>query len=67
VLHLAAGTSEHDVEAALEVLLENDSRFDFETVRELVNGTKARVPEVKRPQVDLSVYDRLLEGRVANG
>ncbi|MNT72998.1 hypothetical protein D3C72_2116520 [compost metagenome] len=66
-MHLAAGTSEHDVEAALEVLLESGGRFDFEAVRELVNGTKARVPEVKRPQVDLSVYDRLLEGRVANG
>lgn len=67
VLHLAAGTSEHDVEAALEVLLESGGRFDFEAVRELVNGTKARVPEVRRPQVDLSVYDRLLEGRVAHG
>jgi hypothetical protein len=67
VLHLAAGTSERDVEAALEVLLENGERFAFETVRELVNGTKAQVPEVRTPKVDLSIYDRLLEGRVAHG
>jgi hypothetical protein len=68
ILHLAAGTSEHDVEIALGMLLEAGETFGFDEVRELVNGTRtARVPAVAPPRVDLSAYDRLLEARVSHG
>ncbi len=68
ILHLAAGTSEHDVEAGLELLLEAGETFGFDDVRDLVKGTRTgRVPAVVKPIVDLTTYDRLLEARAANG
>jgi hypothetical protein len=68
VLHLAAGTSELDVEAALELLLEEGGRFDFETVRDLVNGCKPdRVPKVASPRASLLKFDSLLESRCSGG
>lgn len=68
VLHLAASTHEHDVEAALELFIEAGDRFGFEDVRDLVNGPKSSaVPHVTAPKADLAKYDRLLKRRCANG
>ena len=68
VLHLAAGTSELDVQAGLELLLDEGGRFDFETVRELVHGSKPdRVPKVTSPRASLLKFDSLLASRCAGG
>ena len=68
VLHLAASTSERDVEAGLELFLETGERFAFEDVRDLVNGAKtSRIPVVAVPRIDYGPYDRLLETRLAHG
>lgn len=68
VLHLAASTHERDVEIALELLLDAGERFDFEAVRDLVNGTApSRVPQVATPRANLLKFDQLLEGRCAHG
>ena len=68
VLHLAAGTSELDTEAALELFLEAGERFCFEDVRELVNGAKpSKIPAMSAPRIDLARYDRLLETRLSHG
>ena len=68
VLHLAASTSELDVEAALELLLEVNRPFGFEDVRDLVNGERSsRIPAVSAPRIDLKTYDRLLEPRLSHG
>lgn len=68
VLHLAASTSELDVEAALELLLDTKRPFGFEDARDLVNGERAtRIPAVSAPRIDLTTYDRLLEARLSHG
>ena len=67
LLHLAASTSESEVEPALELLLEQRAgcrRFD--AVRELVRQRPAGRGAGRSPAVlDLGVYDRLLAGRGA--
>lgn len=62
ILHLAAATSEVDVEAALAMLLDAKQVPDVELVRELAGTPKAsvRVPEMSVPEVDLATYDELL-------
>jgi hypothetical protein len=61
LLHLAAGTSEGDVETALELLLEQGTVPAFDAVRDLVRvPTTTRVPTLRPAMLDLSVYDRLL-------
>jgi hypothetical protein len=62
LLHLAAATSESDVEAALAMLLEARQVPDLDLVRELAGTPKAsvRVPEMIVPEVDLGTYDELL-------
>jgi hypothetical protein len=61
VLHLAAGTSEAEVEAALTLLLEQGLVPTFDAVRDLVRVPQAsRIPALSRAALDLSVYDRLL-------
>jgi hypothetical protein len=61
VLHLAAGTSEAEVEAALGLLLEQGAPPTFDAVRDLVHLPAARpLPALSPPVVDLGVYDRLL-------
>jgi hypothetical protein len=61
LLHLAAGTSESDVEAALGLLLEQGLTPTFDLVRELVRpALPERVPTLQAPVLDLGVYDRLL-------
>ncbi len=63
VLHLAAGTSEAEVEAALTLLLEQGTPPTLDAVRELVRvpGPTA-VPALTPAALDLGVYDRLLGG-----
>lgn len=63
VLHLAASTSEAEVETALSLLLEQGAVPTFDTVRDLVRTpTATLVPELSSAVLDLSVYDRLLGG-----
>lgn len=61
VLHLAAGTSEAEVEAALTLLLESETTPTFEAVRELVRQpTIPDVPIVTTPVLNLVLYDHLI-------
>jgi len=61
LLHLAAGTSEGDVETALELLLEQGMVPAFDAVRDLVHlPSPTRVPVLHAAVLDLGVYDRLL-------
>ncbi len=63
VLHLAASTSEAEVEAALALLLEQRAAPTLDAVRELVRlPGPAAVPELTATPLDLGVYDRLLGG-----
>ena len=63
VLHLAASTSEAEVEAAISLLLETKEPPAFDAVRELVREPKAvRIPYITPPNLDFGVYDRLLAG-----
>ena len=67
LLHLAASTSERDVEAALSLLLEQRVIPTFDTVRDLTRPPAAQpVPQLSQPVLDLSVYDRLLNREVAH-
>jgi len=63
ILHLAAGTSEAEVMAALDLLQEGNQTPNFDQVRSLVQPTP--VPSLPPITVDLHLYDALLE--VANG
>jgi hypothetical protein len=70
LLHLAASTSEAEVETALNLLLEQGVVPTYDTVRDLVHvPTKSSVPVLRKPVIDLSIYDRLLvgEGSYAHG
>ena len=61
VLHLAATTTESDVEAALSLLLEAGTPPTSEAVRALVRPLSLPVlPVLAAPRLDLSVYDQLL-------
>ncbi|MBI5516893.1 MAG: IS21 family transposase [Deltaproteobacteria bacterium] len=62
VLHLAAGTVEADVEAALEALLAQGGAFDYAGVRALAAPTRPTVPRIEVGTPDPGVYDRLLAG-----
>jgi transcriptional regulator with XRE-family HTH domain len=66
LLHLAARTSEADVEAALALLLEAGSLPSVDAVRELVRAQGPQpIPELAAPVLDLSSYDQLLTAGVA--
>jgi hypothetical protein len=66
ILHLAAGTSEAEVDTALNLLLEQGVAPTFDTVRDLIRLPSAtRVPDLAPAVPDLGVYDRLL--RVGGG
>src|SRR5947208_12863559 len=68
LLHLAASTSESEVETALGLLLDQHAAPTFDAVRDLVGPpTIQRVPELGVPVLDLSIYDRLLAQEVAHG
>jgi hypothetical protein len=61
VLHLAASTSEAEVETALGLLLDQGTVPTFDTVRDLVRRPSASsVPELSPAVVALDRYDRLL-------
>ena len=62
VLHLAASTMESDVEAALQLLLEEKRSPEPDVVKSLVGAEPlVQVPELAEFVVDLSEYDVLLE------
>jgi hypothetical protein len=61
LLHLAASTSEGEVETALGLLLEQRHTPLYDTVRDLVHvPSTSAIPTITEPILDLSVYDRLL-------
>ena len=65
LLHLAASTSESEIETAIRLLLDQRVVPTFDAVRDLVRPpTAQQVPQLGAPVLDLSVYDRLL-GREA--
>jgi hypothetical protein len=64
VLHLAATTSEADVEAALALLLEAQKLPTFAAVRELVSPPSAAgIPQLEVPALDFTRYDELIPSR----
>jgi hypothetical protein len=64
ILHLAASTSEAEVETALQIVLEAGKSPTFPTVRDLVQVPTMRpVPDIQVPSLDLSAYDRLIPSR----
>jgi len=67
-LHLAATTSESEVETAVCLLLEAESLPTFVAVRDLVHlpGVHS-VPQLHTPALDLSSYDQLIPSRRTNG
>jgi len=68
LLHLAASTSESEVETALGLLLDQHAAPTFDAVRDLVRPPTAQhVPELSAPVLDLRPYDRLLGQEVAHG
>jgi hypothetical protein len=61
LLHLAASTSEAEVEAALTLLWEQATPPTFDAVRELVQpATAVGVPLLTPAVLDLGIYDQLL-------
>jgi hypothetical protein len=61
LLHLAASTSEAEVDTALHLLLEQRTVPTFDAVHDLVRGpVVARVPPLQPAVVDLRRYDQLL-------
>jgi transposase len=66
ILHLAAATSEADVEAALTMLLTARQTPDAETVKELLGARKStgNVPPMAALEIDLGAYDELLTAGV---
>jgi transposase len=64
VLHLAASTSEADVELALKLLLDDGLAPGFDAVRELVSTNKpTAVPAISKANIDLSSYDDLIPSK----
>ena len=61
VLHLAASTSESEVELALSLVLESGTLPKSETLRALVEAPRPLVvPELSPVVLDLKLYDQLL-------
>jgi len=72
ILHSAATDSEARVEGILKDLLDNAEPIQFETVKDKLSSDRAfcAVKDVQIPQVDLVIYDALLDGiskEVAHG
>jgi transposase InsO family protein len=66
ILHLAATTMESEVEVALQLLLTEHRLTDADQVKALVAPSKAEVPALEAPQIDLKDYDDLLSEEVAS-
>ncbi len=61
ILHLAATTSETEVETALQIVLEEHKLPSFVTVRDLVQvPTMRTVPALSTPDLNLASYDQLI-------
>lgn len=60
VLHLAAATLQHEVEAPIELLLAAGKLPTFAAVRALISDRTPEVPQLTPLAVDLSSYDELL-------
>src|SRR5438876_6371698 len=61
ILHLAATTSEAEVETALQIVLEAGKLPSFVTVRDLVQmPTMRTVPVLSTPELNLASYDQLI-------
>ncbi len=60
ILHLAASTMESEVEAALELLLDDGIVPRSDRVKPLVSSDRPTVPDLPDPQPDLASYDELL-------
>lgn len=68
LLHLAASTSEAEVQMALGLLEEAGTVPTFTAVRELVGAPHPHAgPRLAQPALDLTAYDRLLPSRRAHG
>jgi hypothetical protein len=68
LLHLAASTSEAEVETALGLLEEAGAPPTFTAVRELVGAPQPHAgPKLTKPALDLTAYDRLLQSRREHG
>ncbi|HET7160197.1 MAG TPA: IS21 family transposase, partial [Burkholderiales bacterium] len=68
ILHLAASTSEVDVETAVTLLVESQTLPTFDAVRDLVRVTTApTLPALTPVELNFQVYDALLVSRCANG
>jgi len=64
ILHLAASTSESEVETALTLLLEASTLPCFDAVRDLVHPPHStEILALSTPQLDLSPYDELIPSR----
>jgi hypothetical protein len=64
VLHLAAATLQHEVEAAVELLLGQGQLPLFTEVKALLSTRKPEVPQLAPLTVDLAGYDELLTAEV---
>jgi hypothetical protein len=62
LLHLAATTSERQVEATLQARLQASQPFDYASVQAMVTPVIPRVPALQIPVPDLAQYDALLAG-----
>ncbi len=60
ILKLAASEMESDVAAALKLLLETQTTWDDQTVKELIHPTLQSAPAMVAQAVELSAYDQLL-------
>lgn len=68
LLHLAASTSEAEVELAIKLLLEAGRTPSFDAVRELAGSNKpTAAPTIAKTTIDLSGYDTLLASRGQHG
>jgi hypothetical protein len=64
LLHLAASTSESEVETAIALLLETSTLPTFDAVRDLVHPPQSsKVLTLSPPDLDLSPYDNLIPSR----
>lgn len=66
LLHLAASTTEADVDQAIRDLLSRDELPELEAVAAIAAPRDPERPHVEVPEVDLSTYDHLLCEEVAS-
>ena len=62
ILHLAASTSQADVEAALGATLDAGGTLDVDTSRALVRPRHSMPPLLSIPAPDITSYDALISG-----